>query len=251
MAIIPFGKKSIKKLNNIIDTIFNALKVKFLGFDYAKDKGNRSILISANIKPELTLAGIYKQAAVDEGAKPDEEVLAGLMSIAEGYLDAEKSRTQAKILNKINEAVAGENPMAVVTRELGNIWTEAASNITRIVENETNTAKNIGALEGIVKINASAGIKDPQVAFIGPNDENTCEECIRVLLLPDKITPRVFLLSEVNHGYHKRGTDSPSMSMHPRCRHSIISLLPGYGFRNGSIAFISFDHDEYKAQRGQ
>lgn len=248
---VPFGKKAIKALNNIIDTLFFGLKGRFLGPEYLKDKGNKSIIISSSYNPELTLSSIYKRAAIDEAAKPDPEVLAGLMSVAEGYLDSQKEKTKAKILNKITQAINEEFPRAVIEKELASVWEDTSNELIRIAESEANTAKNIGILEGIVKVNAISGIDDPTVAFLGPNDTDTCEECKRVLLLPDKITPRVFKLSEVSHGYHKRGTDTPSMSgMHPRCRHSIATVMPGYGFKGGSIAFIALDHDEYRAQRG-
>ena len=252
MAKIPFGKKAIKSLNNIIDTLFNSLKLRFLGPEYAKDKGNKAIVITSSYKPELTLSGIYKQAATEESTKPDPEVLAGLISIAEGYLDSQKEKTKAKVVKTVIDAVAKEeNPKAVIARELAQVMGEVNTEVKRIAENEVNTAKNIGILEGITKISAITGVDDPTVAFLGPLDNETCEECKRVLWLPDQITPKVFKLSEVSHGYHKRGTDVPSMSgCHPACRSTLTMISRGFGFKNGQIAYISLDHDEYAAQRG-
>jgi len=64
------------------------------------------------------------------------------------------------------------------------------------------------------------------------------------------MTPRVWKMSELKSGYHKRGAACPCVSgMHPHCRHTLCAVMPGYGFRGGKIAWIETGHDELGKQR--
>jgi hypothetical protein len=95
-------------------------------------------------------------------------------------------------------------------------------------------------------------IDDPVVYWVIVRDEHVCGECVRLHMLPDGVTPRCWYLSEVGHGYHKKGQDNPKVGgLHPHCRCSMVTLLPGYGFSaSGNVAFISLNHDEVARQRG-
>ncbi len=92
------------------------------------------------------------------------------------------------------------------------------------------------------------------MSFVRPKpvrDGVLCEECIRLHLMPDKITPRLWYLSEVDHGYHQHGDDRPSISgEHPNCRCVLTTLVPGFGFRSGEIIWVKAGHQEIDVQRG-
>jgi len=96
--------------------------------------------------------------------------------------------------------------------------------------------RNVGILEGIVKTNAVAGVEDPTVFFVVVRDGVLCGECKRLHMLEDGVTPRVWKLSEVGHGYHKKGEQFPKVGgLHPHCRCVLSTLLPGYGFNEGGF----------------
>jgi hypothetical protein len=69
--------------------------------------------------------------------------------------------------------------------------------------------------------------------------------------MPDKITPRLYRLSELNAGYFKRGDSVPSiLGMHPRCKCTPFNVPSDFGFdTKGHITFISFGHSELEKQR--
>jgi hypothetical protein len=131
------------------------------------------------------------------------------------------------------------------------LWDSIRSSVERVVETENEHAKTIGIKEGIDQINASFGIDDPVVCFVPTGDDYVCDECRRLHLLPDGVTPRVWRSSEVESGYHKRGVDRPSWQLlHPHCRCALATVLKGFGFdKGGKVTFISNDHDELAYQR--
>ena len=71
-------------------------------------------------------------------------------------------------------------------------------------------------------------------------------------MLPDGVTPRVWKLSEVGAGYHKKGDLNPKIAgLHPHCRCCLTSLLNGFGFNSsGMVTYIGKGHDEFAKQRG-
>lgn len=80
---------------------------------------------------------------------------------------------------------------------------------------------------------------------------HNCSECKKLHLLPDEQTPRVWKMSEVGAGYHKKGDPAPKVGgLHPHDRCTIQTLPPGYGFEGGRITYIGKDHDEFAKQRG-
>jgi hypothetical protein len=129
---------------------------------------------------------------------------------------------------------------------------EAGKHIKTISEAESTKARNTGKLFNIAKAASSVGVSDPYVFFVVVKDNVTCPECIRLHLMPDKITPRVWKMSEVGFSYHKKGEPNPKVAgIHPHCRCSMTVLLPGYGFKGGKASFVSNEHDEYQKQRGE
>ncbi len=178
------------------------------------------------------------------------------MRIAEGYIEAQRHNTKAQVVKAVSSFLSDAWAKGVDTDietvlggELASVWGKATAGMHRIVDTEASNARNMGTLDGIIKVNTVNSIEDPVVYFIVVRDDSLCSECKRLHLLEDGITPRLWRLSQVKHGYHVKGENVPSLGgEHPHCRCTLSTLLPGYGFEGGSITFISLDHDEYKKQ---
>jgi hypothetical protein len=250
MAFLSLTKRALKAIHSTVDKVFARIKWRVLGPNYSAPIEDGKI---KHIK-RWSLPGLYRSATAEEAMEPNEKMLNSLMTIAEGYLDAETERTKAKVVHAVHAAL-NKDPDAtleeVLMGELNPVWDETIEAVTKIVDTEGTVARNMGTLEGVARAGAMIGNEDPYVFFIPVRDNDLCKECKRVHLLPDGKTPRVFKTSEVSTGYHDRGTDSPSVSgLHPHCRCSLTGMARGYGFDGGGmIEFRSLDHDEYLAQR--
>lgn len=246
------SKGGTRLISAAVDHLFDRIKGTMLGPDFISSRGDKRIFISH--KPSLSLPGIYRQAAAEELTRPNETALHGLVKIAEGYLDAQRELTKARVLHAVNAWVAKDGKADVETvlgGELAPIWKQMSDAVTRIVDTEGTTARNMGTLEGITKISSLAGVDDPYVFFVTVRDDNLCKECKRLHLMPDGKTPRVYRMSEVSGGYHERGDDSPCIGgLHPHCRCTIANLLPGYGFdEHGRVRYVAPGHNLYTSQR--
>ncbi len=188
---------------------------------------------------------VYRWSAVLAGASSaDREALADLSRVSEMYMVAETARAKATAMKAVSDAIKNETS---VEEALGQAMEKAKANLTRIIENEVSVAKNLGALEGIVEKSPS---DDPVMFWICQHDHKLCEECKELHLLPDGYTPRVWKVSEVEHGYHKKGDPSPKFGgLHPNERCAPASVLPGWGFDRGQLRWISDGHDEWATQR--
>lgn len=256
------GPKLPKRAQNLIsaavDKLYDSLKVKFLGPTAQAKKA-----IRIKYTHEKTLPGMFESANVEEGVKPNLFTLDALMRVAEGYLDANRERTKAKVLKEVMATIEDAHNSRVRTDletvlngKLIDAFGEAASHIETIVNTETNTAKNMGVLDGVVAVNSAAGVTDPVVYFLIAkriHPEAPCPECVRLhCTFGEGSPPRLWLLSEVSHGYHKKGEDFPALGgLHPNCRCTMVTLLPGYGFDGtDTVRFIAPKHDELALQRG-
>lgn len=245
MASVKIPRRVLKIIENKISDVFDSIKGKFLGPNVGK-----TLYLTYN--KDLSLPGMYEAASREEGGIPQIETLDKLTDKSKNYLDALKSRTINKIVNKLESHVKEEQSVSVesVSAALKETLGQATSELKRIIETETQVAKNVGLLDGIVRSNSSMGIDDPVICFIPAKDKEVCDECVKVHYMPDGATPRVWRLSEVSGGYHIKGEDRPSLSgLHPNCRCVMVTLFPGFGFKNGRVSFISTNHDELAAQR--
>lgn len=243
-------KGAVKQIGAAVDLVFDRVLRRFL----ERDVGDKQIAFT----PRVTLPQLYGAAAQEEGARPDEHVLDTLMEIAEGYLEAQRSRTKSQVVNAVRSWLAEAHAGGVDTDldtvlggELARVFGKAHDAVKTILETESTTARNTGGMEGIVRVNAASGIEDPIVYFVVVHDDDLCDECKRLHLLDDEITPRLWYMSELKHGYHVKGEGRPAANgEHPSCRCTLVTLMPGYGFKNGSVEWIGFDHDEMARQRG-
>jgi hypothetical protein len=98
--------------------------------------------------------------------------------------------------------------------------------------------------------NATCSPKAQAARFIDSSTASQLHVCRRLHLLDNGKTPRVYKLSEVGHGYHKKGQDDPKLGgLHPHCRCTLVTLMPGFGFdKAGMVKYISRTHDEWAKQ---
>lgn len=252
MAKLP--KATIKTITDKVDSLFDHAKLRFLG----PQSLSRKLYIG--FRRSLSLPGIYETATAEEGGIPERETLSQLLDTAGNYLDAERHRAKAKVVTVMEDfandsGLPGSDPKELeekLREEVSDLFGELKRNVRRIVDTESQKARNAGQLDGIVRVNASRGIEDPTIFFVVVRDEHLCGECERLHMLENRKTPRVWKLSELSHSYHKRGNDHPSVSgLHPHCRCTLTTLLPGFGFNSGGyVAWKGEDHDEYEKQRG-
>lgn len=257
MPTATLSRGAVNIIHRAVDTVFDRLKGRVLGPEFAPSRLDKEIYIGHH--PELSVPGIYRRAAYEEGTKPNETVLNSLSRIAEGYIDGERERTKARVTAAVDtwlrdaaqKRIKTDLP-TVLQGQLSQIWGDMTSAVTKIVNSQSTSARNMGTLEGISKVNTASGIADPTVFFIIVRDGEACHECTHLHLLANKITPRVWKLSEVASGYHERGEEFPSvLGLHPDCRCTISTLMPGFGFNAaGMVKYIGPDYDEYRVQRG-
>lgn len=255
------GKGAIKAIHDAIGSLFTRAKVRFLGKSY----GPKRLVISATTNPvgyrhDLSLPGIFESSCRIEGMAPRDILREHIVQTAEAYLDATEAKAQAQVIHAVKSFITDAelkgvevDPHVVLGGELSEIMRKVKGDVERIVATETTRARNLGTVDSITKVNTLIGVPDPIVCFIPVKDQFLCDECKRVHLMPDGVTPRVYRLSEVSAGYHKKGTDTPCMSgLHPRCRCTCVTILPGYGFgKDGKVTYITHGYDIFKEQRGE
>lgn len=245
------SKAAIKKIGNAVDGLFGKLKARLLG--------PRAFPKALHIRyvPELSLQGLYEAAHREERGIPDKEQLHQLLDTAENYLEALRHRTKAQTVTAIQSFLADAEKKGIDTDlktvlggQLADLYGSIGSQVRRVIDTESQRIRNVGVVDGIIRSNQVLGIEDPTVFFVVVRDQHLCDECKRIHLLPDGVTPRVWKLSEVKAGYHLKEEDRPAIGgLHPHCRCSMTTLLPGFGFKAGYVSWIKSGHDEYEAQR--
>lgn len=121
---------------------------------------------------------IYRWSGVLSGASSvDKQVIDDLSRVTEMYMEAERVRAKAQVLKSLSDAIKnGEKVEGIVD----GVLEKSKANLVRVIENEVNTAKNLGALEGIVK--TQEGSEDPRMFWICVHDDKLClsqEELVR------------------------------------------------------------------------
>lgn len=249
-GLTPTG---IKLINKAVDELFDRLHQRVRG---DKDwTGGKKLRIA--YKKDHTLQGLFEAASREEGVTPHMDVLKPLLNIAGSYLDAVREKTKAKVVQGVQSFLQEAATKGVATDvetvlggQLADVWKETTSDIKRLVETESTVVRNTGLMDGILRTNAMLGIDDPTVFFVIVRDGNACGECMRLHVMPDGVTPRVWKMSEVGSGYHKKGQDNPKIGgLHPHCRCQLTTLMPGFGFgADGRVTYIKPGHDEYAKQ---
>lgn len=246
------SKEAVARIHQAVDGVFDRVKATVLGPGFVRQRGDKNIFVGH--RPEFSIPGLYRQAAIEEATRPAEKVAHSLGKVAGSYIDAERERTKAQVTKAVQDWLrrgSATDLETVLGGELGGLFARAVKSVNKIVDTEATTARNMGTLEGITKVNASAGVEDPVVFFITVRDNLLCKECRRVHLMPDGVTPRVWRMSELSFKYHKVGEDAPSVGgLHPHCRCTLVTLMPGFGFdSSGRIKYVALGHDEFARQR--
>ena len=253
------SKPAIKAVGRAIDSLFNRAKRRFLGQEFGDHEirfGVRLPERAADHRLDLSLKGLFDYAARAQGFEPNRKLYESVEKGIEGYFNAHKDLTKARVIHEVQSYLheaeqnsAEADPSKVLGKALEEVFTKTTNEVEKIVDSESTRGRNISTLDAVSKLNAIAGVTDPVIAFLGPNDANTCKECLRIFFMPDG-TPKAWLASELRHVYFKKGDQSPCVAgCHPHCRHSLISILPGYGFIKGSLQYISPGYSVIDAQR--
>jgi uncharacterized protein YqgV (UPF0045/DUF77 family) len=262
MPAHALGARAVSKIHAAVEALFDRAKARFLGRRPPKEIRIGIRTPPVGVRDDLTLGGVFDHSAQSEGFKPSENLRESLNRVASGYLDAHKELAKVKAVNAVHnwlqEAAAKKTKTDVDTvlgGELTDLMREVTANVKKIAEAETNRAKNSGTIDGIAKIAAVTGQDDPLVYFVIVRDGHVCDECLRLHQVTGTISgpPKVYKLSEVGHGYHKKGQENPKVTgLHPHCRCSLVYIGKGFGFNDeGKLTYISNDHDEWSAQRDQ
>ncbi len=243
-------------LGKLVEEMFDRVSHHLLG-DIPALKNKKVILFTT--KPNQTLAHLFVQSMGESHPLPQEQsVLKNLLNTAHTYIEALKSKTKANLVESIDAYVkesraklkspSDQEIRAKVLEQLA----AAGSHLKTIAEAEGTKARNMGKLMQIARVGASTGQADPMVFFITMKDADVCKECQRLHLLDDRITPRVWKMSELGYTYHKKGQPNPKvMGLHPHCRCTLSLLTYGFGFNSsGNVAYMGPDHNEFKKQRG-
>lgn len=254
---VRLGPQAQKIISAAVDLLFDRAKARLLGPN-AKGIDGKQLIFRFN--PEFSLTGLFLDAGKQEGATPREEVLNALLKISGSYVDAHREKTKAKVLQHVQTFLADAQAQGIKTDvqtvlggQLADIWAEVKTDIRRVAETETTITRNASIFDSIGRIAATTGREDPNVFFVTVRDQHRCKECTRLHMMPDETTPRVWKMSQLGSGYHKRGESNPKVGgLHPHCRCVLTHLLPGYGFdAAGRITYISQGYDEYAKQHGE
>lgn len=245
------GSRAVKVITDAVDAAFDRAKARMLGSHAIAKR------IGIGFSHELSLPGLFESAAREEGYRPDVPTLMQLLKIAGGYVDATREQTKARVVKEVTAFLYDAHITGVKTDlrtvlggALQDVFGDAVVSMRRIIDTEANNVKNVGILDGLIRINAASGIDDPVVYWVTVNDQYRCEECARLHTI-DGSTPRLWRLSEIGHGYHKKGEPNPKIGgLHPNCRCTMATLMPGYGFIGGRVTYVGKDHDEFKKQQG-
>lgn len=242
-------------LGSIVDSLFDNIAMALLGrLPSMKDKK----LIAFTASPTMTLAHLFVESMGNKMPMPSEqEAMKNMLSTAHDYVEALKSKTKARVASSIESYVQEERNQGrapsekEIKKRVADELSAAGKHIKLIAEAEGTKARNLGSAMTVSRIGASQGIADPMVFFVVVRDGKLCSECKRLHLLPDGVTPKVWRLSELGFGYHKKGEPNPKISgIHPHCRCTMTYLAPGFSFKDGRIHYAGPEHNELDVQRG-
>jgi len=254
--VAGISNNSKDAIGKIVEQLFDRMGHSLLG-NIPAFRNKKTILFTSN--PIMTLAHLFMQGLGAYRTLPkEEEAMKNMLSTAHDYLEALKSRTKARLTESVDSYVQeararGETPSEteIKNRIIGALG-KAKNDMRTIAEAESTKARNLGKAMNIARVGASLGVSDPNVFFVMIKDKSTCDECKRLHLAEDGVTPRVWKMSQLGFSYHKKGEPNPKVcGLHPHCRCTLTLLSPGFGFKNGIVSFIHEGYDEYAAQHGE
>lgn len=243
------------RIHAIVEEMFDNLAFQLVG-GLPKLQETKRLFIST--ERHFGLANLFVQAMANKTPNQiEKDVLRSLLESAHGHLEGLKNRTRAHVAERLDglareaklrkEKLEVETIRAAIAEEMA----KARSAMMTIVEAEATKLRNLGSMMDITRVASSISDEDPTVFFVVVKDDVTCKECIRLHLMADQMTPKLWKLSELKQGYHKRGENHPSaFGLHPHCRCTLTYLPKSYGFNaKGRLSFIDLGHDHFSTQR--
>lgn len=245
------GKEAI---GNMVEELFDRIALDLIG-NIPRFQNRKTLIFSS--QKNIGLSNLFLQSMQNRDPNHIErDVLKGLLNSASDYIDALKNRTKANVTERIDGAAreAKISNRKLDHSELQNILDDelnkAKSQMQAIAEAESTKLRNMGTMMDISKVASELDDSDPTVFFIVVKDGSTCKECLKLHLMPDQNTPKLWKFSELKQGYHKRGELFPSaFGLHPHCRCTLTYLSKGFGFENGRLKYKEENHDEYTKQK--
>jgi len=255
MRHIRLGKQAIGTIGRAVDEVFSRAAARLLG---PAAQGIDGKSLAFRFDPHTSLTALYNMASKHEGVDPREEILRSLLKIAGGYLNAHRERAKARVVQAVQAALVDAQSAGVKTNletvlggQLADLMRDIKSDIKTIVTTEAVNTTNTSIYDAIGRVGAVTGRNDPTVYFVCIHDTTLCDECKRLHLMDDKVTPRLWKMSELGSGYHTKGDSNPKVSgLHPHERCLLTHLMPGFGFDAfGHVTYVGQGHDELAAQR--
>lgn len=258
-------------IKQFVSKTFNSLRLNLLGPAAMEKK--HFIFSYKTFDPRTTLASQYLAANSLNSINPesmDSDTVKKIEIVAKHYIDSLEQKSVADINRVIGEkydnlslqakrdgksiedmmrSEYGRKILSDIKSELDVQKDRMNKAVDLLANDQLHNAQNVGALDGIIGMSKSLGISDPTVFKIGVLDEKRCKHCWRLWTLRDKVTPRVYKLSELSgsSGDYKNPDASVSPT-HPNCRDVLSILMPGFGFTNGKVSYIGQGYDEYNTQ---
>jgi len=238
--MIGLDKAHKKIINDVLGDLFDDLAFNVIG-DLPQFKGKKNIFITGE-QPLYTLARIFLESHGGDVGEFEEKILHNNLDTALEYINKLKANTQNRVVNRLdgfvktkqmkNETVSPEEMAVILDEEMKS----AESQINTITNSEATKSRNTGKALEILKVAEDQNDEDPDTMFILTKDSVTCKECIRLHLMPDMVTPRVWKLSQLSHDYHKKGENFPSINgLHPHCftdKKGVNILTENDGWKN-------------------
>jgi hypothetical protein len=253
--MIGISSSSKEKIAAVVEDMFDNIALHFIG-DIPRLRNKKMLVISS--KPNLGLSHLFVQAMANRTPNSiEKDVLKSLLESAFNYIESLKQRTKSNVTERIDGLIRESKLQnrKPDEREIQDILADelqkSKSHLKAIAESEATKLRNLGTMMDITRVAASIGDNDPTVFFVVVKDGATCKECIRLHLLPDQVTPRLWKFSELKQGYHKRGEENPSaFGLHPHCRCTLTYLSEGFGFDvHGKVSYKREDYNAYARQR--
>lgn len=253
---------------------FNNAKIRLVG---PQSVARSMIFQMRDYDPKATILHAYLHANSIHGAGtqfPDQTSIKKLEAVTSQYLDSMKAKVQADTVRTVSDALDEANRKSKIDKQDPASWlktedgqkildgvrdelesqrkkiVKAVDGITQV---ELSNSQNIGSADGILAVAQRIGISDPVVFKIGVLDDKRCTDCWRLWTMEDRVTPRLYYMSElVADPGKKSGSRNPSVTLtHPNCRDVVTVLMPGFGFDSrGKVIYVGKGHDEIAKQRG-
>lgn len=245
--------ETLLKVNKIVEELFSSMAINFLG-QIPQLTRNKRISFSTN---QNNLAHMFIQALGNVRPNTiEEEIFKQMISSANSYVESLKEKTKAQVQNSVSnyyieQSLRNEEPKAEDLRELIRGHLDKAQTHFNVIANaESNKIRNVATAMKIKKMSDERGVSRPMVFFNPILDDRNDPETFRLHLLPDRVTPRIYYLDEIENKYHKKGDKWPKLAgTSPNCRCVLSVYQIGYGWDNGKLVYKHEGYNELERQR--